>query len=197
MELLGSRYFSTELRAIPQRTLDLFWRRVEDAKRRLDALHKVVPETKLTTKSGQLSPADSAGARAVYSQQSAASAYLHAVDEFMVAITINETPQPTSEGQSLSPRQRDVLALVASGKSSRHIANELGIAFKTVVTHRHHLHKKWNGAKRAAIFTINSGLQQGHVYGRCRPAAAITGRTHSRQNHAVDRWFLFRFATAH
>ena len=42
----------------------------------------------------------------------------------------------------LSQREREVLALVASGKSSREIASHLGIAFKTVVTHRHNLQKK-------------------------------------------------------
>lgn len=48
---------------------------------------------------------------------------------------------------SLSEREREVLVLIASGKSSREIASQLGIAFKTVTTHRYkiqqklHLHK--------------------------------------------------------
>ena len=35
-----------------------------------------------------------------------------------------------------------MLVLIASGKSSRQIAEELGIAFKTAVVHRHNLHTK-------------------------------------------------------
>ena len=136
-------------------TLDLLWRRVEDAKRRLDALHKVVAETKLRTDGS----ADYA--RAVSAQQMAASAYLQAVDEFMAAITIDEAPR-ASDGQSLTVRERDVLALVASGKSSREIAEELGIAFKTVTTHRYRLQKKLNAHHTADLtrIAIRMGLAQ-------------------------------------
>ena len=45
-------------------------------------------------------------------------------------------------GDVLSQREREVLVLIASGKSSRQIAEELGIAFKTAVVHRHNLHTK-------------------------------------------------------
>jgi len=38
--------------------------------------------------------------------------------------------------QSLSRRERQVLALIVAGKSSKEIAAELGISFKTAVTHR-------------------------------------------------------------
>lgn len=39
-------------------------------------------------------------------------------------------------GQSLSRRERQVLGLIVGGKSSKEIAAELGISFKTAVTHR-------------------------------------------------------------
>ena len=42
---------------------------------------------------------------------------------------------------SISRREREVLVLIASGKSSREIAEHLGIAFRTVVTHRQNLQK--------------------------------------------------------
>lgn len=42
----------------------------------------------------------------------------------------------------LTDRERQVLTLIASGKTSREIADLLGIAFKTVVVHRHHVQKK-------------------------------------------------------
>lgn len=135
--------------------LDLLWRRVEDTKRRLDALHKVVAETKLRT------DASPDYAHTVSAQQLAASVYLQAIDEFVAAIKIDETPQP-SDGQGLSPRERDVLALVASGKSSREIGELLGIAFKTVATHRYKLQKKLSVHKTADLtrIAIRMGLAQ-------------------------------------
>ncbi len=36
----------------------------------------------------------------------------------------------------LTPREREVLAIIAQGKTSKEISVELGIAFKTVVCHR-------------------------------------------------------------
>ncbi len=38
--------------------------------------------------------------------------------------------------QKLTPRQREVLRLIAEGRSSKGIAKELGISSKTVETHR-------------------------------------------------------------
>jgi NarL family two-component system response regulator LiaR len=52
---------------------------------------------------------------------------------------MTDNRQPTD---GLSPREREVLVLIASGKSSRQIAEHLGIAFKTVGVHRHNLHAK-------------------------------------------------------
>jgi DNA-binding CsgD family transcriptional regulator len=47
----------------------------------------------------------------------------------------SDGPQP-SEFNQLSRRERQVLALIVAGKSSKQIAAELGISFKTAVTHR-------------------------------------------------------------
>jgi len=44
---------------------------------------------------------------------------------------------PTLE--ALTTREREVLALIASGKTTRDVAQELGIAFKTVAVHRSRL----------------------------------------------------------
>lgn len=130
---------------------------MEDAKRRLDALHKVVAEIKLRTTSDALR--DGAYTRAV---NAAAGAYLQAVAEFMAATTIDDVPQPACDGQSLTPRERCVLALVASGKSSKEIAGELGISFKTVTTHRYKLQKKLNAHHTADLtrIAIRMGLAQ-------------------------------------
>ena len=44
----------------------------------------------------------------------------------------------------LTVREREVLALIASGKSSKQIAADFGIAFNTVVCHRYHIQTKLN-----------------------------------------------------
>ena len=54
----------------------------------------------------------------------------------------------------LSSREREVLALIASGKSSREIAATLGIAFRTVVTHRCHLYKKVQAHKATDVTRV-------------------------------------------
>lgn len=43
---------------------------------------------------------------------------------------------PKAPASSLSNRERQVLALIVAGKSSKEIAADLGISFKTAVTHR-------------------------------------------------------------
>jgi len=45
-------------------------------------------------------------------------------------------------GDELSPRERQILVLIANGKSSKQIAERLGISFKTAIAHRHHIHRK-------------------------------------------------------
>lgn len=61
---------------------------------------------------------------------------------------------------ALTPRERDVLTLIAKGRSTKEIAQELGVAPRTVETHREHLHQKL-GARKAADLTreaIKRGL---------------------------------------
>ena len=45
-------------------------------------------------------------------------------------------PRDSSAAATLSPRQREVLRLLADGKSSKEIAGELGLATRTVESHR-------------------------------------------------------------
>ena len=49
---------------------------------------------------------------------------------------------PVPVGKDLSDREREVLKLVASGRSTKEISGELNIAFRTVETHRERLMRK-------------------------------------------------------
>jgi DNA-binding NarL/FixJ family response regulator len=44
--------------------------------------------------------------------------------------------QPGRPGPELTPRQREILQLIAEGSSTRQIAAKLGVSVKTVETHR-------------------------------------------------------------
>ena len=43
---------------------------------------------------------------------------------------------------SLTPRQREVLVLIADGKTTRQIAAHLGVSFKTAAAHRSNIMNK-------------------------------------------------------
>lgn len=64
------------------------------------------------------------------------------------------------EVESLTGRERQVVSLIAAGKSTREIASELGIGIKTVETHRQHVMEKLGFRKTAqiAVYAIKEGL---------------------------------------
>jgi DNA-binding NarL/FixJ family response regulator len=66
----------------------------------------------------------------------------------------------SGELQQLTPREREILQLVAEGRSSRHIAARLSISLKTVDTHRTSLMKKLglHNAQAVTLFAIRHGL---------------------------------------
>lgn len=51
-------------------------------------------------------------------------------------------------GAALSAREREVLALLADGRSNREIADALAVSLATVKTHLHHLYTKLDAANR-------------------------------------------------
>ena len=61
---------------------------------------------------------------------------------------------------SLTPREIDVLRLVADGLSTKQVADQLGISFKTAATHRERiLHKLGaHNAVQATRIAIRLGL---------------------------------------
>jgi len=62
--------------------------------------------------------------------------------------------------EGLTPRQRDVLRLIAEGRSTRDIATALGVSVKTVETHRAHLMERLDIRVVAGLvrYAIRTGL---------------------------------------
>jgi DNA-binding NarL/FixJ family response regulator len=61
-----------------------------------------------------------------------------------VLTSLGHEPVPAGSEKPLSVREREVLQLVAEGKSSKEIANQLGLAVATVETHRRQIMDKLN-----------------------------------------------------
>jgi len=72
---------------------------------------------------------------------------------------LSERP-PVAALDDLTRRERDVLALIAQGRSNKRIAFELGISEKTVKTHVGHMFGKLGVTDRtqAAVLAVQSGL---------------------------------------
>jgi DNA-binding NarL/FixJ family response regulator len=64
--------------------------------------------------------------------------------------------------ETLTPREREVLRLIARGQSNKRIALELGVAEKTVKTHVGHVLAKLDLTDRtqAALFAVREGLDK-------------------------------------
>jgi two-component system response regulator NreC len=63
-----------------------------------------------------------------------------------------ETPEPRRSGDELTPRETEVLRLVAQGYTSQQIADHLSISVNTVETHRAHIMEKLGLRGRAQLF---------------------------------------------
>ena len=59
---------------------------------------------------------------------------------------------------TLTPREREVFALVARGKLNKQIAYELGTAERTVKAHRHNIMKKFRASSLAELVSIAEHL---------------------------------------
>jgi RNA polymerase sigma factor (sigma-70 family) len=74
-----------------------------------------------------------------------------------------EREQRRSRLESLTPREVEVLVMVAQGKTNRGIAEELGISPRTVETHRERVMAKLRIRTVAGLtrFVVEQGLDQG------------------------------------
>ncbi len=73
---------------------------------------------------------------------------------------LRSSKQPSSRLDRLTPREREVLQLLAEGSSTLSIANKLAVSPKTVESHRAHLCAKLELYDIASLtrFAIHSGL---------------------------------------
>ncbi|HEY2013560.1 MAG TPA: LuxR C-terminal-related transcriptional regulator [Bryobacteraceae bacterium] len=69
--------------------------------------------------------------------------------------------ETTDGGNSLSKRETEVLALMVAGKTSKEIAAQLGISFKTAVTHRANIMSKMNVHETASV--VREAIRRGLV----------------------------------
>lgn len=67
---------------------------------------------------------------------------------------------PAAKHEILTPREREVLQLIAEGFSSQDIVDELGLSMKTVEVHRYHLNKKLNARTQSDLvrYAIRNGI---------------------------------------
>ncbi len=69
--------------------------------------------------------------------------------------------KPHVPAHALSKRERQVLSLIVAGKSSKEIAAELGISFKTAVTHRSSIMGKLDVHEIASV--VREAIRRGLV----------------------------------
>jgi two-component system, NarL family, response regulator LiaR len=73
-----------------------------------------------------------------------------------------DNPPAQAVPDTLTPRERQVLCLIAAGRSNKRIALELGVAEKTVKTHVGHVLAKLDVTDRtqAALVAVRAGLAE-------------------------------------
>lgn len=72
---------------------------------------------------------------------------------------------PRGKNNRLSPREREVLQLIAEGKPNKQVAAELGVSFKTVDKHRQHLMSKLDIHDIAGLtrYAVAEGIIESNV----------------------------------
>lgn len=88
-------------------------------------------------------------------------AYSRTIADAALGSYIDGGSQAPQSAEVLSAREREVLALVADGKTSREIARALGISARTVESHRSRIMEKLGLPTSAALikFAVTSNLQ--------------------------------------
>ncbi len=83
------------------------------------------------------------------------------IADLVVSDFVRQSPQPDSSPfEVLSPREREVLQLLAEGRSTKEVAAYLHVSVKTVETHRLHIMRKLDMHSMAELtkYAIREGL---------------------------------------
>jgi two-component system response regulator NreC len=78
---------------------------------------------------------------------------------FLVRDFLSRQSQAASLDDTLTPREREILALIAQGLTNSEIANRLTLSLNTVKTHRLRIYQKLDLPDRASL--VNYALRQG------------------------------------
>jgi len=108
---------------------------------------------------GYVSEAQRAGASAYVLKDSPAEAIIDALRRVAAGGEVWPAGPVQGEGPHLTPREREVLGLLAEGLSSKQIGERLGMGVRTVETHRTHLRRKLQQDSPAALlrYAIEGG----------------------------------------
>ena len=87
--------------------------------------------------------------------------------------TVGRRPAGGLAAGPLSPREREVLDLIAQGYTNQQIADRFGLSVKTIETHRSRLVEKLGLRSRAELvrYALDSGLFPGGDAGSVEPPA--------------------------
>jgi len=79
------------------------------------------------------------------------------IDDYIHGAGQSKTAQKSA---NLTPKETEVLQLIAEGKSSKEIASVLNVGVRTIETHRHQILKKLNlsGIAEITKYAIRHGL---------------------------------------
>lgn len=127
----------------------------------IEAIRREHPEVKIVAFGGQSSSAARAlesGAWRILQRSSTGPRELAALLDGLAG----QAPAnaPGNDAPKLSPRELEVVALVASGRSNKEVAQALGISVRTVETHRARVMQKLGlqGAAALTLWAIGKGL---------------------------------------
>jgi two-component system response regulator NreC len=100
--------------------------------------------------------------KAVVALSNGGSYFSPAVSKVVLDGYLHESGDPADELSVLSDREREVLQLVAEGKSNKEVAQILNVAVSTVESHRKHVMEKLNLHNTAAMvrFAARKGVIQ-------------------------------------
>jgi DNA-binding NarL/FixJ family response regulator len=89
-----------------------------------------------------------AGARGYVLKDAPATDIINAIDTVIAGHLYyseglsKQLARPVTPAQLLTPREQEILQCIATGKSSKHIARDLDLSFRTVETHRLNIKRK-------------------------------------------------------